>query len=100
MSLTATHSSVQLHQLARFAKALKKLHANEKREIYDAIAQIVQDPGIGTSKRGDLSGTQVYKFRMQNQLCLLAYDVDEIAKEITLIAFGPHENFYRDLKRD
>jgi hypothetical protein len=34
---------------------------------------------------------------MAKQLCLLAYTVS--SDVITLIAVGPHENFYRDLKR-
>jgi hypothetical protein len=41
---------------------------------------------------------QVYKFRMGNLLCLLAYRVlDE--STLKLLMVGPHENFYRDLKR-
>lgn len=30
-------------------------------------------PGIGEAKVGDLSGVQVYKFRIGSQRCLLAY---------------------------
>ncbi len=39
-----------------------------------------------------------YKFRLANQLCLLSYRVlDE--ETLKLLTEGPHENFYRDLKR-
>ena len=47
---------------------------------------------------GDLVGIGVYKFRMVNQLCLLSYRILD-ASSIKLLTVGPHENFYRDLKR-
>ena len=47
---------------------------------------------------GDLLGVRVFKFRLLQQQCLLAYRIlDE--ESIKLLTFGPHENFYRDLKR-
>jgi len=36
---------------------------------------------------------------MVNQLALLAYEYDEVKDTLTLLAFGSHENFYRDLKK-
>ncbi len=55
-------------------------------------------PDAGEAKVGDLVGIQVYKFRMGNLLCLLAYRVlDE--RTLKLLVLGPHKNFYRDLKR-
>jgi len=36
---------------------------------------------------------------MVNKLALLAYEYDEVKDELTLLAFGSHENFYRDLKK-
>ena len=39
----------------------------------------------------------VYKFPVNNRLHLLAYSVD--GDELLLWALGPHENFYRDLKK-
>ena len=56
------------------------------------------DVSIGEAKVGDLVGISVYKFRMANQLCLLSYRVLD-ASSIKLLTVGPHENFYRDLKR-
>jgi hypothetical protein len=53
---------------------------------------------VGETKVGDLAGVKVYKFRMGSLLCLLAYRVlDE--HTLKLLMIGPHENFYRDLKR-
>jgi len=56
------------------------------------------DVSIGEAKMGDLVGIGVYKFRMVNQLCLLSYRILD-ASSIKLLTVGPHENFYRDLKR-
>jgi len=41
----------------------------------------------------------VYKFHSHNQLYLLGYTLDETVRLIYLEAIGPHENFYRDIKR-
>ena len=57
------------------------------------------DTSLGEMKLGDLAGVQVYKFKMANQLTLLAYHVDDDIVTLTLLALGSHENFYRDLKR-
>ena len=57
------------------------------------------DPEIGERKKGDLAALWVYKFRSQNQLYLLGYSRDDGLRLIYLEAVGPHENFYRDLKR-
>ena len=46
---------------------------------------------------GDLSGVYVYKFKIQNQLMLLAYEYDPHTR--MLLLFGSHENFYSDMKR-
>ena len=59
---------------------------------------IAGQPASGEMKVGDLVGLQVYKFHTGNLLCLLAYRVlDE--NTLKLLMVGPHENFYRDLKR-
>lgn len=81
-----------------FARALKKLHPQHKADLDEAVRAISEDPGIGEAKVGDLAGVQVHKFRMANQPCLVAYRVlDE--DTLKLLMVGPHENFYRDLKR-
>jgi hypothetical protein len=46
--------------------------------------------------KGDLAGVFVYKFDCVNQQFLLAYQSN--ASKRVLLALGPHENFYRDLK--
>jgi mRNA-degrading endonuclease RelE of RelBE toxin-antitoxin system len=83
---------------ATFAKATKKLHAPQKLELDAALKLIAKDPVIGEAKVGDLLGVYVYKFRLSQQQVLLAYRIVD-QESIKLLTFGPHENFYRDLKR-
>ena len=87
---------VQTHQ---FEKAYKKLHKNQLVDANKAIQDVMMNPLIGTQKRGDLSDVRVYKFQMVNQLTLLAYSYEEGRLVLTFMALGPHENFYRNLKR-
>ena len=81
-----------------FERTVKKLHGQQKADLDAAVKVVAYDVSIGEAKVGDLVGISVYKFRMVNQLCLLSYRVLD-ASSIKLLAVGPHENFYRDLKR-
>ncbi|WP_054075424.1 type II toxin-antitoxin system RelE/ParE family toxin [Comamonas testosteroni] len=91
--------SYGLQQTRRFARAYKKLHDNVVADV-DAAAEVVAvDPTVGERKKGDLAQLLVYKFRSQGQLYLLGYTVDDGVRLVYLEAVGPHENFYRDLKR-
>ena len=83
---------------ATFAKATRKLHAPQKVELDTALKLIAKDPLIGEAKVGDLARVYVYKFRLSQQQCLLAYRIVD-QESLKLLTFGPHENFYRDLKR-
>lgn len=82
-----------------FEKITKKLHSNQLADLKKAIKNIRDNPTIGELKVGDLAWIRVYKFHMLNQLTLLAYTYDERKDEITIIFLGPHENFYKDLKK-
>lgn len=82
-----------------FEKAAKKFHRHQIKLIEDAIDEIINDADIGELKKGDFAGVRVYKFRINNQLILLAYLHNDSKKEITLLSLGAHENFYRDLKK-
>lgn len=91
--------SYKLQQTRRFARAYKKLHDNVAADVDAAAAVVADDPLIGERKKGDLADLFVYKFRSQHQLYLLGYTVDDSVRLVYLEAVGPHENFYRDLKR-
>ncbi len=81
-----------------FERAVKKLQRQQKLALDEAVRTVASQPDAGETKVGDLAGVQVYKFRMGNLLCLLVYRVlDE--STLKLLMVGPHENFYRDLKR-
>jgi hypothetical protein len=79
-------------------RAVKKLHPPQKAALDEAVRRVASQPSIGDAKVGDLVGVQVYKFRMGQLLCLLAYRMLD-GDTIKLLMVGPHENFYRDLKR-
>ncbi|KOR33063.1 RelE/StbE family addiction module toxin [Achromatium sp. WMS3] len=81
-----------------FQRTVKKLRPLQKATLDKIVKHIAISPKLGELKIGDLSEVYVYKFRMDNQLYLLAYRIlDE--EHIKLLMLGPHENFYRNLKR-
>ncbi len=81
-----------------FVRMVKKLHGQQKADLDAAVKAVACDASIGEAKMGDLVGISVYIFRMVNQLSLLSYRVLD-ADSIKLLTVGPHDNFYRDLKR-
>lgn len=88
---------MKIYQSRSFEKKVKKLNDKEKLELDNEIKEIIQNPSIGSEKKGDLRGIFMHKFNLQNQLYLLAYRVIK-EESIELIMLGPHENYYRDLK--
>ena len=90
---------MKVFQSRQFAKAVKKLHSNQKSDLDKAVQLLIADPMIGDSKAGDLAGVRVHKFKIVNQLNLLAYSYEDEILTLTLLAIGFHENFYRDLKQ-
>lgn len=89
-----------IQQTHDFARTAKKLSKQQKLELDEAVKVVSSTPEIGEMKQGDLAGVQVYKFRMNNQLALLAYRFESEIVTLYLLKIGSHENFYRDLKRD
>lgn len=77
----------------------KKLYDNIAADVDAAVAEIGSQPSIGERKKGDLADLYVHTFRSQGQLYLLGYTIEEEVRLVYLEAIGPHENFYRDLKR-
>jgi len=88
---------MQIYQSNRFQKSYKKLFPNQLNETNNAINDIIANPDIGEQKHGDLSWLRVYKFKCLGFLTLIGYSIKNDA--LTFIALGPHENFYRDIKR-
>ena len=90
---------VAVLQSPTFKKAVKKLKANQKKDLDVAVKKLMDDPDLGEQKKGDLSFLRVYKFKMSKQLTLLGYSFDDGVLILELMALGVHEKFYRDLKR-
>lgn len=89
----------QVLQTTTFKKAVKKLHKNQKADLDKAVKALVAEPLLGEQKKGDLSFMRVYKFKMAKQLTLLGYSYESGSVVLELLAFGSHENFYRDAKK-
>lgn len=90
---------MNIRQSPLFERTIKKLTKQQKKDVDNAVMAICDNPNIGEAKVGDLSGVFVYKFKMNKQLVLLAYSVDQKIVTLYLLKLGSHENFYRDLKR-
>ncbi|CAN1543210.1 type II toxin-antitoxin system RelE/ParE family toxin [Limnohabitans sp. B9-3] len=92
--------SWQVLQTRRFARVYKKLtQVSLIADTDAAVGAVADNPDVGERKKGDLAQLWVYKFRSQGQLYLLGYTREDTVRLIYLEAMGPHENFYRDLKR-
>jgi mRNA interferase RelE/StbE len=86
-----------IYQSKSFEKKVKKFNKKEKLDVDNEIKHIIQNPSIGSEKKGDLKGVFVHKFNVQGQMYLLAYRF--VNKEcLELVMIGPHENYYRELK--
>jgi mRNA-degrading endonuclease RelE of RelBE toxin-antitoxin system len=83
--------------MPRFKKYVKKLPRQFQQIVLDTVEEILSDPKVGQLKRGDLEGFRVHNFMMGRQLTLLAYKVEN--DSLVLYQVGPHENFYKNLKR-
>jgi mRNA-degrading endonuclease RelE of RelBE toxin-antitoxin system len=90
----------EVRQTRRFARTYKKLtNATLLADTDAAVMAVASNPDVGERKKGDLAQLWVHKFRSQGQLYLLGYTREDEVRLIYLEALGPHENFYRDLKR-
>lgn len=89
----------RVRQTRRFARQYKKLRANVATDVDAAVTLVQADPHAGEMKKGDLAKLRVYRFHSGRQLYLLGYTLDEGVRLVYLEAVGPHENFYRDMKR-
>ena len=84
-------------QSRSFARKVKKLNKSEKARLDAQIRKIIENTNIGDEKKGDLKGVFVHKFKVKTTQYLLAYRV--VDENLELIMLGPHENYYRDLKK-
>ena len=83
--------------MPRFKKYVKRLPRHFQQVILDAVEDVSAGTEVGELKKGDLEGFRVHKFTMGRQLTLMAYKIEN--DSIVLYQAGPHENFYKDLKK-
>lgn len=81
-----------------FDRARKKFPKNQTIALDKAVRAIAKNPQTGETKKGDLKGVYVYKFKVLDKEYLLAYLIPT-KSEIKLLTVGTHENFYRDIKK-
>ena len=78
----------------------KKKAARPLQEAIDTAARaILANPLTGEPKVEALKGVRVYKFKHQGLEYLVACGLETRKRLIQFLAVGPHENFYRDLRR-
>jgi len=87
---------MKILQSRSFERKVKKFSKQEKKRLDNQIRKIIDDPSIGSEKKGDLRGVCVHKFKLQTVQHLLSYRF--VGENLELIMIGPHENYYRDLK--
>ncbi len=80
-----------------FRKFVKKQSRPFQLTIEDEVDKIAQKPDLGIAKKSDLSSFRIHKFRYHKQTYLISYRIQ--ASEIVFFTVGPHENFYRNLKK-
>ena len=88
---------MQIIQSRSFEQRVKKFNQTQKSILDEQIKIIINDPTIGTEKKGDLREVFVHKFKIKTIQYLLAYRFNE--ERLELIMIGPHQNYYRDLKK-
>ncbi len=87
---------MKILQSRSFERKLKKFTKPQKKRLDEKVHKIINNPSIGSEKKGDLRGVFVHKFKIQAGQYLMAYKFS--GNDLELIMIGPHENYYRDLK--
>ena len=88
---------MKIFQSRSFERKVKKFSQAQKSQLDKQIKRILEDPAIGTEKKGDLRGIYIHKFKLKKIQYLLAYRL--VDENLELIMIGPHQNYYRDLKK-
>jgi len=87
---------MKIIQSRSFQRKVKKFTKCEKEKLDEEIRKIIENPMIGSEKKGDPRGVFVSKVKILTVQYLLAYRF--FGENLELIMIGPHENYYRDLK--
>jgi hypothetical protein len=88
---------MEMFHKAPFKKFVKKQTRPLQLIIEDEVEKIANNPDLGEMKKGDLAGFRVQRFLFRSQTFLIAYCMQ--GKDLFFYKIGPHENFYRELKK-
>ncbi len=99
MSDAQEEKTIEVYETRRFEKQLSKLSEAECVVVEDEIDKIIENPELGTRKKGDLSHLWVHKFKLDKQEVLLGYSWVEGKLELYLLNIGSHENYYDSMKK-
>ena len=88
---------MKIFQSRSFERKVKKFSKAQKSQLDKQVKLILKDPTIGIEKKGDLRGIYVHKFKLKTIQYLLAYRI--AGENLELIMIGPHQKYYRDLKK-
>ena len=88
---------MKIFQSRSFERKVKKFSKAQKSQLDKQIKRILENPAVGTEKKGDLRGIYIHKFKPKTIQYLLAYRM--VDEKLELIMIGPHQNYYRDLKK-
>ncbi len=83
----------KIEQTKGFERKHKKLKKNDKAALNKVIQGIIKKPENGDPKKGNLSGYLTVSYKAHGGQCRLLYGYDD--ETLTLVDFGPRENFYR-----
>ena len=88
---------MKIIQSRSFEQRIKKFNHSKKIELDEQINLIIENPTIGTEKKGDLKEVYMHQFKIKTLQYLLAYRFNQ--ERLELIMIGPRPNYYRDLKK-
>jgi len=88
---------MKIIQSRSLEQRVKKFNQAQKIILDEQIKLILENPDIGDEKKGDLNEVYVHKFKIVTIQYLLAYRFNK--EKLELIMIGPHQNYYRDLKK-
>ena len=57
---------MKIFQSRSFERKIKKFTKQEKKALDEQVSKIVDNPAIGSEKKGDLRGVYVHKFKIQD----------------------------------
>ncbi|KTD64825.1 type II toxin-antitoxin system RelE/ParE family toxin [Legionella spiritensis] len=91
--------NLKIKQSNSFKRTIKKLPKQHKTLLDNEVKKLTKNPLLGEKKKGDLDFLRGHTFKLHNQDVLLGYMYEEDVLVLTLLKFGSHENFYRDIKK-